>query len=220
MVLFPATKEIPDAPNNPSNDQPIMEINNNSMIDIWDVDHVGFNKNNGGYHTVIHGVSQGTWDPVARTGAPAPTAGFGETFILDYTPNTTGGTPDQQLFYRTGAGVGTAGISQLTGLNAQTDGWAYMGGMLVQWGSVTGPGDFSTGTVNGTVTFKDRVSGAIPFPQSLFTVVCTPTYGAPAPDGGVAGSVGVRAFSNTQFQYAFRSNSSRYTGFRWIAIGF
>lgn len=50
MTDFKYTLNIPNGPNNPSNDQPIMQTNNNSNALIWDVDHYGFNNINGGLH--------------------------------------------------------------------------------------------------------------------------------------------------------------------------
>ena len=53
MTNFTAVQDIPDAPNNPSSDQPNMKTNTNSMISIWDVDHIGFNVSNGGTHEQV-----------------------------------------------------------------------------------------------------------------------------------------------------------------------
>ncbi len=51
--------DIPDGPNNPSNDQPKMKINTNAVQQILEVDHVGFNTNGsapngvGGHHLQV-----------------------------------------------------------------------------------------------------------------------------------------------------------------------
>jgi hypothetical protein len=50
MSIFDYTRDIPDAPNNPSNDQPKMKINNNSVEDLIAVDHVTFRASPGGTH--------------------------------------------------------------------------------------------------------------------------------------------------------------------------
>jgi hypothetical protein len=50
MTNFTARSGIPDVNDNPSDDQPDMQINNDNFIDIWDVDHIGFNAANGGTH--------------------------------------------------------------------------------------------------------------------------------------------------------------------------
>lgn len=50
MTFFNYTQGIPAAQNNPSNDQPNMKVNNDSNYLIWDVDHYGFEDNNGGQH--------------------------------------------------------------------------------------------------------------------------------------------------------------------------
>lgn len=52
-MSFTYTRDIPDGPNNPSNDQPIMKINTNSIDDIVAVDHFSFNVTGGGKHKQI-----------------------------------------------------------------------------------------------------------------------------------------------------------------------
>src|SRR5882757_2735630 len=110
-----------------------------------------------GYHKVIHHVVQ--------VADPAPIASVQQTYAKNYTPNFTGATPDTQLFSMTGSG----GLSQLTGNDAESDGWVWLGGVLLQWGKVNSPG------VAGTVTFKDRgpSNRGIPFPTNIFSVVLT-----------------------------------------------
>jgi len=50
MSMFTYNRDIPDAPNNPSNDQPKMQVNTNSTQDLIAVDHVSFNLSPGGTH--------------------------------------------------------------------------------------------------------------------------------------------------------------------------
>lgn len=95
MTTYSFDDSIPDAANNPSQDQPLMKINNQSTAALIDVDHYGFNVANGGYHDVIH------QPPVVAN--PAAILGIGQTFT-----KTVSG--DQQLFYKSGNGV----VSQLT----------------------------------------------------------------------------------------------------------
>jgi len=51
MVAY--NRDIPDAPNNPSNDQPKMKENFNNIDTLLAVDHVSFNATNGGFHKQI-----------------------------------------------------------------------------------------------------------------------------------------------------------------------
>lgn len=46
--------DIPDAPNNPSNDQPLMKINTNAIDSILAIDHISFNTANSGNHQQMH----------------------------------------------------------------------------------------------------------------------------------------------------------------------
>lgn len=50
MPTFTYNTDIPDAPNDPSVDQPKMKVNTNSIDDILEVDHISFNAANGGTH--------------------------------------------------------------------------------------------------------------------------------------------------------------------------
>lgn len=205
------TNNIPDTPNDPSNDQPNMKTNTNSIQSIIQIDHAGFNDNNGGYHTVIHQVKQ--------VSDPANIANFNEVYAKDYTPDTTGGVADTQLFIQSGLGA----ISQLTGYlttdTVTSDGWQWVGGVLIQWGFVE---DLTSGATV-SVTFKDRVPGAIPFPNNCFFVAATLSSGA-----GVtllqirtSGIVVIGStVSTTGFDCSFSSTGSvTGRGFYWIAIG-
>ncbi len=220
MPNFTYTIGIPDSPDNPSNDQPNMKINNDSNNSIWGIDHIGFNSNNSGYHTIIHQPQQGTWNAVARTGDPVTTPGFQQTFPLLYTPDYTGAVSDTQLFTKTSGG----GTSQLSGSASQSDGWVWSGGLLFQWGIVTTvtSGSFSSGSATGSVTFKDRPPGStIRFPSNCFIVIATPFWStaSTAPDGSGSVNVNQTTLSATKFDWKFNSSSGKYTGFFWYAIG-
>ncbi len=195
-------RDIPDGPNNPSQDQPKMKTNTNSLDSLISIDHIGFGNNQGGYHKDIHQPFFGTWNPVARTITPpiAPIVGVNQIVPLNYTPDTTGGTVDTQFFNITGGG----GVSQLTGNSTSnaTDGWVWSGGLLFQWGTVA-----DAALTNG-LTFKDRVSGAIPFPSTCFCVVATLTQ---LPFGSII--IGL----TTNQGFAWAKNTASH--FRWFAVG-
>lgn len=198
------TTGIPDTPNNPTNDQPAMKTNTNSINSIIQIDHHGFKDNLGGYHTIIHQDAQVT-DPANIPGPPQ----INQVYVKSYTPDTTGGVADTQLFTRTALGA----ISQLTGYLSGLEGYQWIGGVLVQWGQV------ATTATSGTETFKDRAAGAIPFPNNCWNVSLTLS------SSGVAGVVplaviAVRTFSATQFKWkASGLAASNMDGFYWMAIG-
>jgi len=186
--------------------------NNFSQLDTsFGVDHVPFSDaSNNGYHGVIH------QPPESAT--PANIASIGQLFTKLYTPDTTVTTADTQLYFLTGAN----GLSQLTGGFATSDGWQWIGGVLVQWGIVTQ--SFLATKTSGQVTFKDRVVGAIPFPNACFTVYTIPTYVTAAiPGGGATVAINSQTLishAGTKFDWTFNSNSSGYEGFYWFAVGY
>ena len=82
---------IPDAPNNPSTDQPKMKTNTNAVDTILAVDHVFFNTTNGGFHNhVTFGTSQS--DPGlanSQTQIYPKSFGSGASYLETYTAAKT-----------------------------------------------------------------------------------------------------------------------------------
>lgn len=192
------TQNIPDGPNNPSQDQPLMKANTNAIFSLIGTDHINFNLPNSGYHNIIHQPPQGS-DPVSI-------AGINQVYAKNVTPNSTVTSTDTQLFTETGAGI----ISQLTGNLLGLEGYAWVGGILLQWGQSS-----STST---TITFKDRVAGAIPFPTQCFSVYTSlrSIVSIPVP----AASIGIVSKSTTQFKTQAQGDLSTISGFFWLAIGY
>jgi len=211
MTNVPYNTNIPFASNSPSQDQPRMQENTNSLKSLIEIDHIGFGNNQGGYHQDIHQPvlpigGQTAWDPVIGSVGrlaveAAAIAGLQQIFPLNYTPDTTGGTADSQLFSMTGGG----GMSQLTGNSTSnaTDGWCWVGGILIQWGTVTSV------TITTNITFKDRVPGAIPFPNNCFVVLTQNRNIIDNPNR-------VSLFSATGFTTVAQFASNFYF---WVALG-
>lgn len=123
-------------------------------------DHVNNNgqpgSNPAGYHTIIHEVTQSTVSTV--TGYNQVFAGVPGALNVNATTTPTiptGG--DTQLYSLSGGGI----LSQLTGSLKSTDGFAWSGGILLQWGLVTSPGN------SGSVTFP------VAFPNACLSVQLT-----------------------------------------------
>ncbi len=125
------------------------------------IDHVDNNGQPGsqpaGYHKIIHEVSQTSVATVANynqifSGVPGTLIVNGVT-----TPTIpTGG--DTQLYSLTGAGV----LSQLTGSSKTTNGYAWVGGILLQWGF-----DSFTGSQNPAPSFP------VVFPNACLNIQLT-----------------------------------------------
>lgn len=196
------TQDIPNAPNNPSQDQPLMKANTNAIFSYVAVDHVPFNQSVSGYHTVIHQTTQAN-DPVTISGV-------NQVYAKNITPASTITVTDTQLFTRTGQGV----ISQLTGWiealdnDSLSQGYAWIGGILVQWGTSL--------IINNVITFKDRIPGAIKFPNNIFQVNLS--LNAPGSTSAQA-TISARSITKSGFTMNPAGSIGSYTSFSWIAIG-
>ncbi len=214
MPFFQYYPNVPNAPDDPADDQPQMQTNTLSTQNLINVDHGTFNDNaNGGYHRTIH--------QILASVNPAATANINTIFSKNVIPDTTGGTSDSQLFTISRGGIVSRLTGALVGSASASDGWQWVGGVLLQWGIVLQ--NFTSGnTTFGTVTFKDRVTGAIPFPNNCFIVTATPLFktgvlNTPSSAGNI--NIENSTLSNTSFDWLFYSNSTKYKGFFWFAIG-
>lgn len=215
------TLNIPQASDLISDSQPKIRDNFNQANTSFAIDHYAFADTTAqnGQHKVIQQYQSNitrSGASASYTNAPAANATINKIFSAAYTPQTTGGTADTQLFSITGTGV----ISQLTGslTSSATEGYCWSGGILFQWGRVVQ--SFSSGSTTGTVTFKDRDVGAIPFPTQCWVVMGSPlinTGSLPNSQGSV--NIARNTLARTFFDWQFYTNSADYKGFTWIAIG-
>ena len=219
---------LPNPPDDPADDVTGMQTNSASAFAWPTVDHFGYKTNLGGYHSVIHQPTGNGTQNMTRSGAsasytnqPATIANTNQVVAGQYTTQSTASTTDTQLFNITGNGIITQLTGSLTGASNGTDGWQWLGGILIQWGNVSFSGPASDNEI-GAVTFKDRVTGAIPFPNNLYSVNCTLI----AKNSGVttaSNTISISSIGRTNFSWVFNSSSSSgtttYPGFYWIAIG-
>lgn len=127
------------------------------------VDHVNNNGSPGskpaGYHTLIHQVTQTNVSTIAPPNAVGQLfTGVPGTLVVDGV-GTVGipGDGDTQLYSLSAAGV----LSQLTGRSAASSGFAWVGGILIQWG---------TGTAKSG---GNPVPFTVGFPNNVFSVTCS-----------------------------------------------
>ncbi len=205
MTNFKYTKNIPHATNNPSNDQPIMEVNANSISDLIGVDHHGFNDNNGGWH-----------QQVTLVGESLP-ASAAQQFVLYNQPNPSVGNSSELWSARDGNGaVSNFAFTSARIANplASTNGVTFLpgpqpnGAFFYQWGQATSIG---TSLPNTTVLFPQA------YLATVYSVVCTILTTADS-----RFFVELYDLSNTQFRAVTRdSGGSKTSGvtFCWMAIG-
>lgn len=218
MTTFPYNRNVPNAPDDPADDQPEMLKNTQSTDDIIAEDHVSFTKANGGYHKIIHLVAQGA-------GAiPLPASSLG--YLWSRTDHSYTGNED--LWFRGGGlAAGAAGEIQMT-LPFKPDsgtvvtpndpgpptggsqGYSFLpGGILIQWGSTAlGLSSSSSVVFNKTYNATPPLILLTPFFYSSQTVNNIFYY--------------ISASSATGFTMLGRISASALTNkfyFNWLAIG-
>lgn len=200
-MTFSYIPNTPIATNDPADDQPNM-LTNFQSIGAWtEVDHIGFNVANGGYHKQI------TFNDVAPAAVP--------------------GTPVSVLFTNNQDGLGTAlpnNFSELffyTGNNAASKNQYYIAqtsnlpvtgtegstlvtcGIILKWGVITNP----PSTSSRALTFKSA------FPNNCYSVQVTPDFTSTS----AVRSATVSLVSNTGF--TVYTTSSAFTSIYWFAVG-
>jgi len=175
------------------------------------VDHINNNGQPGskppGYHTIIHEVTQTSVTTVA--GVNQIFSGVPGTLIVNGV--TTAAIPsngDTQLYSLTGAGI----LSQLTGNSSTSNGYVWVGGILIQWGQVVT--SLNTGAT-GTITFSPA------FPNNCFSFQTTPGFAAgnPPTNSNPCTIAYSTPISKTAVSWESFTASSKYTNFYWTAIG-
>lgn len=176
MTTYTYDTSLPGANDAPRNDQPGMQINTSSISGLISEDHIGFNVPNGGFHKIVHQPTGPSTQNLTRSGVgaiyantPANIVGVNQVIAGLYTPDATVTSTDTQLFNITGQGLISQLTASLTTDTITSDGWQWVGAVLLQWGFVSST---SSGT-SKIVIFKDRITGAIPFPNNCFFVGAT-----------------------------------------------
>ncbi len=215
---------IPDAPNDPSVDQPNMQTNTNSIPAIIAIDHFAFGDNNGGRHKQTQLVSQA----VVPTGLMS---GEGTLYVkqavgasavnesqLFYTPDSPMVPKEYQMTRCVNAAAALFGTStnNYNGVGIKyTGGFTFLpGGLFMQYGAYnranTGPLENS-----GTVTFP------VPFTSTPFSVQLTFTTKTGFAISNHTIAVPYDTLGNTSFGWELEgsSSASSFVGFYWVAIG-
>ena len=215
MVQWNYNLNIPAAANNPSVDQPDMQTNTNSISNLINVDHIGFNLPNGGFHSVIHmeSASDLVSNPPSNNppALPTPVPSFGELISVQ---TTIGGNSDEVLFYQGGGGRFIQLTSILTagaGNQAKASAFGYTvlpGGIIMQWGTITG------GSGNFPLLF---ITNNVNFPNACFNVQLTPI--SPIATTGTNYFFAANGLSSTGFNMQVGSAYKNTSTWQWVAIG-
>jgi hypothetical protein len=228
MTLYDYTENIPFANNAPKNDQPNMQINNNSISGIISEDHVGFGLDNGGFHTLIHMTefSSTTLNPSNPSNnpptAPAPMDNIGQFYTCQIrSPPVTGGIIDEVLYYQSAFGRITQLTNNITGPGFQSstagqggfNGYTTLpGGLMLQWG-------YLASTTSSSFTQLNFNKFNIPFPNQCFNVWTQPYSSGSVPNSQATVAIRGSTVDQDGFEWVFVTNSGSYNGFYWAAIG-
>ena len=201
--IFAYNLNIPDGPNNPSVDQPKMKVNTNSIASLIDVDHFGFNQNNGGLHKQVNLVNEAS--PTLQ-GNSVIYSNLYQGISVPWIKNSLYDLPL---------------VSAATNLNAN-GGTSIFGGVIINWGFVD-PVLPATQFVNAN---QGNVVFAIPYTGFVFGVQTTVAYGVNPPISGPpsvvieAASISLTGFSWTFLVVPGSLTNNPFTRFYWWAIGF
>lgn len=218
MSFFAFTLNIPASGNDPSDDQPLMQQNNNSTSGIIGIDHFTFQTANGGYHqqaTLMNRVSIPTTIGATRGviyTKKTTNSAAGMESSLFYTPDAT--SNEYQLTRTITAGFASFGTNAPYGSPPAgatfTGGWTFLpGGLLLQY---------------GTVAFNPKVSNfssfLVPFPIPFTNIPFSATSSANNTTGAGVNVNSSLNYSATQLSLSFSSSTAMVlASIKWMAIG-
>lgn len=195
MPTFSYNLNIPNGPNNPSSDQPLMQTNTNSINSLISQDHFTFGTGNDGYHQQVNLVAEAS---------PA----LNGNLVL-YTLNNTAITGGRQVLW---AKNSAQDLPLFTGPAAgSTNGYSSIyGGIILQWGTVAP-------TSSTTVTVNFLLAGNINFPNNIFNVQVTRQRTTSDPGSAYEYYVDNTTVATTGFNIINRDGHTY--GYYWFAIG-
>lgn len=178
-MTFTYNPTIPNPTDAPSADVGRMQTNSSSISSILAVDHIGFNKSQGGQHLQVTFGSNNP--PAVPTSIPILF-----TNTQDGNGNTLPGSLAQLFFY---SGDTTHGQKQF--LSQQTGSVLLLGGIILKWGYTTWQGQ------SHTFSFTQS------FPNNIFSIVTTT-----ANSGNLNATVNIVSFSVSEFVVYCPQNQS------------
>lgn len=199
MPNFTYNRDVPDGPNNPSDDQPDMKINTNSTDDLIAVDHYTFNNNKGGHHKQVHLYNQA-----------APGLAGADADLFANTANS-GAFGVQSYPYWQNA-LGSFLLVNFPTADAATGFTSLSGGILLQWGIVAGSNANTIPVLFPTPFLK----ATLPTPAYFVSIMPERAASSPGPDFAtviVTGSI-----SSTGFTIG-NIGSHTMVNWYWAAIG-
>jgi|ERR1051326_5760363 hypothetical protein len=220
MTNFAYNVNIPDGPNNPSNDWSKMQVNTNNIDALINEDHYSFGVANGGLHKQVRFVNE-TIPTVgaSQVGLYSKTAGQSQVFgTSDTGANEYQITRFVDASFASFGGYGAFGTVTPSTAGAgytMNAGWTFLpGGLLYQYGEVISnrsPLAINPSTI--VITFP------VTFTTSNIVITLSPTCkaGGTSLDDTLSLVNGTRASNG--FTCNFIGSTLSYVGFSWVAVG-
>lgn len=199
---MPYQPGIPTGNLNLNEDYKNIQDNFSQLDTSFGVDHVKFSITpRNGYHKALHIIPQA---------APATVAGIGELYC---TTVNDGIANDQTFYFKTGGGLALQ-MTRNVLPKALANGYTFLpGGLLLQWGTILA----TSGGATDLLTFS---TNNIKFPSNCFSIYANPFYTGVAPDKNDGhATIGFKNLTDTSCTWYFITNSNKWAGFYWTAIG-
>jgi len=191
---FTYNNGVPDGPDNPSDDQPDMKINTQSIDSIIAIDHIGFNTNGSGIHKQVTLLNQG-----------APGLGDGNGVMY---ANIVNG--NSWPIWQNALGS-TVMVSSAT--NNSSLGYVSLpGGILIQWGKQAGS---SANTIPVSFPLQFTLASV---PTNAYSVQVIPERAASSPGNDFSTVLVTGSVTSSGFTIG-NVGSHTIVNWYWIAIG-
>lgn len=186
---------IPNPPNSPQSDVPLMQANTNAISSIINVDHYTFGTTSP--FTNIDGLHKQV--TLVNETAPGLNTGNGVLFA-----NVSGG--QSMPFWQNAAAGSPFPLALITSSETSIapDGYFTIGGLIFQWGSIPSPGAGPT-----TIVYP-----LTPFPNDVFTVLLTARN-----DGSHSAFTYYLDGAPTLESFTYAGSTSGSETLYWFAIG-
>jgi len=199
MTAIDYNNDIPDSPNNPSDDQPLMKENTNAISQYVAVDHVAFGTNGSGHHQQVHLYNQ-----------TAPGLSWADGVL--YANTFSSGIFGNQSYPVWQNALGSFLLVNYPTSNTANGYTSIPGGIMIQWGIVVGS---SANTIPVAFPVEFKKAGVS---TNAYFVTVIPERAATSPGSDFATVLVTGSVTSTGFTIG-NIGSHTMVNWYWAAIG-